>query len=318
MRPNEALKEFMRRDRVFEFLIKPEPPELERPFLPALVQSTAGQHIPPEHLSTDTVCGECHADILQQTAASMHRLSSFNNPAYRFSVRGTREVLQLRSGDDRAARFCAGCHDLVPLFSGAFDDPRFDDPEFALASDATAQAGITCTVCHSISHVNSPRGNADYTIDEPVHYPFAFSDNAFLKAVNRMDLFDSAMDVDGDITFGLSAVRNVGEAVVEQMKAGAVIIDLAAESGGNCELTVPGEAFGHERVMIYGPLNVPAMLPVHASEMYAKNLYNFLSLIIRDGQVDPDWDDEIVASATLTHGGEIRHEPTRQAVEAAS
>ena len=106
--------------------------------------------------------------------------------------------------------------------------------------------------------------------------------------------------------------------MVDQMKHGAVIIDLAAESGGNCELTVPGEAFGHERVMIYGPLNVPAMLPVHASEMYAKNLYNFLSLIIRDGQVDPDWDDEIVASATLTHGGEIRHEPTRQAVEAAS
>jgi NAD(P) transhydrogenase subunit alpha len=70
--------------------------------------------------------------------------------------------------------------------------------------------------------------------------------------------------------------------------------------------------------MIYGPLNVPAMLPVHASEMYAKNLYNFLSLIIRDGKVDPDWDDEIVASAALTHGGVIRHEPTRQAVEAAS
>jgi NAD(P) transhydrogenase subunit alpha len=106
--------------------------------------------------------------------------------------------------------------------------------------------------------------------------------------------------------------------MVDQMKHGAVIIDLAAESGGNCELTVPGEAFGHERVMIYGPLNVPAMLPVHASEMYAKNLYNFLSLIIRDGKVDPDWDDEIVASSVLTHAGEIRHEPTRQAVEAAS
>jgi NAD(P) transhydrogenase subunit alpha len=106
--------------------------------------------------------------------------------------------------------------------------------------------------------------------------------------------------------------------MVDQMKHGAVIIDLAAESGGNCELTVPGEAFGHERVMIYGPLNVPAMLPVHASEMYAKNLYNFLSLIMRDGKVDPDWDDEIVTSATLTHAGEIRYEPARQAVEAAS
>ena len=106
--------------------------------------------------------------------------------------------------------------------------------------------------------------------------------------------------------------------MVDRMKHGAVIIDLAAESGGNCELTVPGEAFGHERVMIYGPLNVPAMLPGHASEMYAKNLYNFLSLIIKDGKLDPDWDDEIVVSAALTHAGKIRHEPTRQAVEAAS
>jgi NAD(P) transhydrogenase subunit alpha len=110
----------------------------------------------------------------------------------------------------------------------------------------------------------------------------------------------------------------ISAAMVDEMKHGAVIIDLAADSGGNCELTVPGEAFGHERVMIYGPLNVPAMLPVHASEMYAKNLYNFLSLIVRDGELDPDWDDEIVAESVLTHAGEIRHEPTRKLVEAAS
>jgi NAD(P) transhydrogenase subunit alpha len=106
--------------------------------------------------------------------------------------------------------------------------------------------------------------------------------------------------------------------MVDEMKHGAVIIDLAAESGGNCELTVPGQAFGHERVMIYGPLNVPAMLPVHASEMYAKNLYNFLSLIVRDGELNPDWDDEIVVTSTLTHAGEIRHAPSRELVEAAS
>ena len=110
----------------------------------------------------------------------------------------------------------------------------------------------------------------------------------------------------------------ISAAMVDEMKHGAVIIDLAAESGGNCELTVPGEAFGHERVMIYGPLNVPAMLPVHASEMYAKNLYNFLSLIVREGELNPDWDDEIVTASVLTHAGEIRHEPTRELVEAAS
>jgi NAD(P) transhydrogenase subunit alpha len=107
----------------------------------------------------------------------------------------------------------------------------------------------------------------------------------------------------------------ISESMVDRMKHGAVIIDLAAYSGGNCELTQPGDTIGHERVMIYGPLNVPAMLPVHASEMYARNLANFLTLIVRDGEINPDWDDEIVASSVLTHAGEIRHEPTRQRME---
>ena len=109
----------------------------------------------------------------------------------------------------------------------------------------------------------------------------------------------------------------ISESMVDRMKHGAVIIDLAAYSGGNCELTQPGDTIGHQRVMIYGPLNVPAMMPVHASEMYARNLANFLSLIVRDGEINPDWDDEIVAGSMLTHAGEIRHEPTRQLVEEA-
>ncbi|MEA2093287.1 MAG: NAD(P) transhydrogenase subunit alpha [Pseudomonadota bacterium] len=110
----------------------------------------------------------------------------------------------------------------------------------------------------------------------------------------------------------------ISASMVDEMKHGAVIIDLAAYSGGNCELTQPGGTLGHERVMIYGPLNVPAMLPVHASEMYARNLANFMSLIIRDGEVKPDWEDEIVSSSVLTHAGEIRHEPTRSSVEESS
>ena len=68
-------------------------------------------------------------------------------------------------------------------------------------------------------------------------------------------------------------------------------------------------------VMIHGPLNVPALLPVHASEMYAKNLANFLSLLIHDGELKPDWDDEIIAASALTHDGKIMHEPTRLLVE---
>ena len=90
-----------------------------------------------------------------------------------------------RDGNVKGARFCAGCHDPVPFFSGAFDDPIYDDPDYDLAADPNAQAGITCTVCHSISHINSPRGNGDYTIDEPIHYPFAFAENPALRWVNR-------------------------------------------------------------------------------------------------------------------------------------
>ena len=108
----------------------------------------------------------------------------------------------------------------------------------------------------------------------------------------------------------------ISQAMVEMVKPGSVIIDTAAYSGGNCELTHPGHRIEHNCVIIYGPLNVPAMLPVHASEMFAKNLLNFLPLIVRDGEINPDWDDEIVAGSVMTHAGEIRHAQTREFVEA--
>ena len=114
---------------------------------------------------------------------------------------------------------------------------------------------------------------------------------------------------------GRPAPKIITSAMVDDMKPGAVIIDLAAYSGGNCELTIPGESFGHDLVMIYGPLNVPAMMPVHASEMYAKNLFNFMSLIIHDGAFNPDWEDEIVAASVLTRDGKIQHAPTRERIE---
>jgi len=136
-------------------------PELGRPFLPALVQSDTSARIPAAHLSTDEVCGECHADILKQTAVSMHRLSSFNNPAYRFAVDETRRVLLERDGKVDGAQFCAGCHDPVPLMSGRFSDPAYDAD-----ADPGAMAGITCMTCHAISRINSPRGNADFTLTD--------------------------------------------------------------------------------------------------------------------------------------------------------
>jgi NAD(P) transhydrogenase subunit alpha len=114
---------------------------------------------------------------------------------------------------------------------------------------------------------------------------------------------------------GRPAPKIITSAMVDKMKPGAVIIDLAAHSGGNCELTIPGESFGHELVMIYGPLNVPAMMPVHASQMYARNLFNFMSLIIHDGELRPDWDDEVVAASILTRDGKIVHDLTRERIE---
>jgi hypothetical protein len=157
----------------------------EQYFFPSLARTATGGFIPAPTLMNDAYCVDCHADVHAGWSSSVHRFSSFNNPPYLFSVLNTRRKMFERDGNVQGARFCAGCHDPVPFFSGAFDEPRFDDPAYDISSDATAQAGITCTVCHAITHINSPRGNADYTIEEPLHYPFAFSDNAVLKWVNH-------------------------------------------------------------------------------------------------------------------------------------
>jgi len=152
----------------------------EKYFCPSLARTSTGNFIPAETMMMDDYCKKCHPDIFDSWSHSAHRLASFNNPAYLASVRETRKVALERDGNVQAARFCAGCHDLVPFFSGAFDDPNFDD-----VNHPTAQAGITCTGCHAITNVNSPRGNSDYTIEEPSHYPFAFSQSDFLQWVNR-------------------------------------------------------------------------------------------------------------------------------------
>ncbi|HRD49980.1 MAG: NAD(P) transhydrogenase subunit alpha [Candidatus Competibacter sp.] len=111
---------------------------------------------------------------------------------------------------------------------------------------------------------------------------------------------------------GRDAPKIITTAMVAAMKRGAVIVDLAAESGGNCELTRPGETYEHNGVIIAGPLNIPSSFPVPASEMYAKNLYNFLSPMLKDGALNLDWDDEVIAKSALTRDGKICHEPTRK------
>ena len=151
-----------------------------RYFEPSLARTASGNYIPADVLMMDDYCKKCHADVHAGWEKSSHHFSSFNNPAYLASVRETRQVSLDRDGSIRAARWCAGCHDPVPFYSGAFDDPAYDD-----VRHPTAHAGITCTTCHAITHVNSTRGNADYTIDEPIHYPFATSDNEVLQWINN-------------------------------------------------------------------------------------------------------------------------------------
>ena len=115
---------------------------------------------------------------------------------------------------------------------------------------------------------------------------------------------------------GRPAPRIISKAAVERMKPGAIIVDLLAEGGGNCELTRAGETVDHNGVRILGPVNLPATVAYHASEMYAKNLLNFIKPALKDGALAIDWNDEVFAAACVTHDGAIRHEPTRKLVEA--
>ncbi|TFH75013.1 Re/Si-specific NAD(P)(+) transhydrogenase subunit alpha [Gammaproteobacteria bacterium LSUCC0112] len=104
---------------------------------------------------------------------------------------------------------------------------------------------------------------------------------------------------------GRPSPRIITTAMVEAMKGGSVIVDLAAEGGGNCELTQAGKNIVHQRVTVAGPLNVPGTVPNHASELYAKNLFNMLSLIIKDGAVHIDLEDQILKDSLITHAGDI-------------
>jgi hypothetical protein len=154
--------------------------EGQKYFEPSLARTASGNFIPARTLMMDSYCLNCHEDAYNGWFHSAHHFSSFNNKPYLFSVRETRRVSLKRDGSVKASRWCAGCHDVVPFFSGAFDDSNFDD-----VNHPTSQSGITCTACHAITHVNSTKGNADYTIDEPIHYPFAYSTNRVLQYINQ-------------------------------------------------------------------------------------------------------------------------------------
>jgi tetratricopeptide (TPR) repeat protein len=148
------------------------PKDGETYYLPSLVHTAKGNFISAQTLMMDNYCKECHPDVYKGWFHSAHHFASFNNPAYLFSVRETRKMAMKRDGNTRPSRWCAGCHDVVPFLSGAFDNPDFDD-----VNDPTAHAGLTCTVCHAMTHIDSVAGNGAYTIEEPLHYPGATSTN---------------------------------------------------------------------------------------------------------------------------------------------
>ncbi len=125
---------------------------------------------------------------------------------------------------------------------------------------------------------------------------------------------------------GRKAPTLVDKDMVESLKPGSVIVDLAAESGGNCELTQPGETLKHNRVTIIGPVNLPSAMPIHASQLLSRNMYNLIGHITEDRSEDKDrkdphlaldFEDEIIAATCIAHDGEIRHEATREALQEA-
>ena len=114
---------------------------------------------------------------------------------------------------------------------------------------------------------------------------------------------------------GRPAPKIISRSAVERMRPGSVVIDIAAEQGGNCELTRAGETVNHNGVSIVGPVNLPASLAYNASEMYARTLLNFLKPALDKGELKIDWSDEVFAQSCLTHDGVVKHEPTAKSLE---
>jgi H+-translocating NAD(P) transhydrogenase subunit alpha len=113
---------------------------------------------------------------------------------------------------------------------------------------------------------------------------------------------------------GRKAPLLITEEAVRSMKAGSVIVDLAAESGGNCALTEPDRIVEKYGVTIVGTSNLPATVPYHASQLYARNVLNLLNHLVKDGELRLDFTDEITRDTCITHGGEILHKPTLDAI----
>ncbi len=114
---------------------------------------------------------------------------------------------------------------------------------------------------------------------------------------------------------GKAAPKLITAAMVESMRPGSVIVDMAVEQGGNCELSVAGEDVVKHRVKIIGHRNLPATMPLDASTLYSRNVQALVLLLAKEGKLELDLEDEILQGALLTHAGEVRHAPTAEALK---
>jgi tetratricopeptide (TPR) repeat protein len=141
------------------------------PFFPSSANTNVNGIIPASFFMTSEMCGRCHRDIYEQWKSSVHHFSSFNNQWYRKSIEYMQDVI-----GTGPSKWCAGCHDHAVFFNGRFDRPireQIDTPE--------AQAGLACTSCHSITHVHSTMGQADFTVEYPPLHDLAVSSNPLLR-----------------------------------------------------------------------------------------------------------------------------------------
>ena len=147
----------------------------QSPFFPSSAKTNVGGIIPSNFFMDSKGCGECHKDVYDQWNSSAHHFASFNNQFYRKSIEYMQSV-----GGPQPSKWCAGCHDHAVFFNGRFEKPivpQIDTPE--------AQAGLACTSCHSIVHVESTMGNAGFTVAYPALHELANSKNPYLKAVDH-------------------------------------------------------------------------------------------------------------------------------------
>jgi NAD(P) transhydrogenase subunit alpha len=133
------------------------------------------------------------------------------------------------------------------------------------------------------------------------------------EAIGRVDVVITTALVPGR-----RAPILVTEEAVKLMKPGSVVVDLAGEQGGNCELSKPGETVLAHGVKVIAPLNLPSTLAEHASMLYARNVHALLELMIKDGELALDFDDDVISGACITRGGEIVHEGAKAAAMAAA